>query len=140
LWVTTGSIAAWYDTERYGWREHESPAAIVKLIQLVAKYGFTIPSYYVPLLGTAVALLLLVLLVRAKPPGVLVVYTAIILVMSFMSTTLGLRPRFVLTAFPLIMALGYRLKGNLYALTVAGSAVLMTGLLLMSGVGPTLVP
>ncbi len=140
LWASTGSIAVWYQTERDGWNEHESPTAIVKLIEHMTQYGFTYPNYYVPLLGTAAAALLLVLLIQAKPPGVLLVYTGVVLIMSFMSTALGLRPRFVLTAFPLIMAMGYRLKGNLYALTVAGSATLMAGLLVLSITNISLVP
>jgi hypothetical protein len=140
LWASTGSMTAWYQTERGGWNEHETPRAIVKLIQQVAKYGFAYPNFYVPLLSTGVAALLLVLLIRAKPPGVLLVYTGVILGMSVMSTALGLRPRFVLTAFPLIMALGYRLKGNLYALTVAASATVMTGLLVVTVTNIVLVP
>jgi Gpi18-like mannosyltransferase len=140
LWASTGSLTVWYRTERDGWNEHESPMAIVKLIQHVVRYGFAYPNYYVPLLGTAVAVLLLILLVQAKPPGVLLVYTGVVLVMSLLSTALGLRPRFVLTAFPLIMVLGYRLKGTLYALVAAGSATLMTGLLLVSVTNNVLVP
>jgi hypothetical protein len=140
LWASTGSIGAWYQTERGGWDEHESPMAFVRLVQHVAKYGFAYPNYYVPLFATAVAVLLLVLLVQAKPPGVLLVYTGVVLVMSLMSTALGLRPRFVLTAFPLIMVLGYRLKGNVYALTLAGSATLMTGILLVTVTNKALVP
>jgi hypothetical protein len=38
------------------------------------------------------------------------------------------------------MVLGYRLKGTLYALTVAGSATLMTGLLIVSVTNTVLVP
>ena len=140
LWVSTGSLTAWYQTERGGWNEHESPTAIINLVRAVAKNGFTNPNFYVPLLGAGVAFLLLILLVQSKPPGVLVVYTVVVLAMSLLSTTLGLRPRFVLTAFPLIMVLGYRLKGNLYALTVAGSATLMTGLLIVSVSTLVLVP
>jgi hypothetical protein len=140
LGVSTGSFTAWFQTERGGWDERESPTAIVKLLHDVVRYGFQYPNFYVPLLGTAVAALLLIMLIQAKPPGVLVVYSGVVLAMAFMSTALGLRPRFVLTAFPLIMVLGYRLKGNLYALTVAGSATLMSGLLILSVTNLALVP
>jgi Gpi18-like mannosyltransferase len=140
LKASTGSWAAWFQTERGGWDERESPTAIVKLIHYVARYHFQYPNYYVPLFGTAVAVLLLILLIQARPPGVLLVYTGVVLGLAFMSTTLNLRPRFVLTAFPLIMVLGYRLKGNLYALTVAASATLMTGLLIVSVTNTVLVP
>jgi hypothetical protein len=140
LWASTGSATAWLQTERGGWKEHESLGAVVKLVQHVAKTGFTYPNYYVPLLATGVAAVLLVILIKAKPPGVFLVYTGVVLVMSIMSTALGLRPRYVMTAFPLIMALGYRLRGNLYALTVAGSAMLMTGFLLVTVTTSVLVP
>lgn len=140
LWASTGSLMAWYQTERGGWNEHESPTAVFKLAHAVAKSGFVDPNAYVPLVGAIVALLLLILLVQSKPPGVLVVYSVVVLAMSVMSTKLGLRPRFVMTAFPLIMVLGYRLKGSWYALTAAASATLMTGLLMISVTTLALVP
>jgi hypothetical protein len=140
LGASTGSFTAWYQTEHGGWYERESPTAFLNLIHAVAHYGFQYPNYYVPLLGTVVAALLLILLIQTRPPGVLLVYSIVVLAMSFMSTALGLRPRFVLTAFPLIMVLGYRLKGNLYALAVAGSATLMTGLLIVTVSTIALVP
>jgi hypothetical protein len=140
LWASTGSFTVWYQTERGGWREHESPTAFLTLVRRVAQYGLVYPNYYVPFFGALAAAVLLVLLIHSKPPGSLVVYTGVILTMSFMSTALGLRPRFVLTAFPLIMALGYRLRGNLYALTVAGSAALMAGLLVVSVSNNVLLP
>jgi hypothetical protein len=140
LKASTGSVAAWFQTERGGWNERESLTAIMRLIHAVARDGLTNPNFYVPLFATGVAALLVIMLIQAKPPGVLLVYTAVVLAMALMSTTLNLRPRFLLTAFPLVMVLGYRLKGNLYALTLAGSAVLMMGLLIVSISTTLLVP
>ena len=140
LWASTGSPTAWYQVEQHGWREHQSVLAILTLIKGIARHGFSYPNQYVPVLSAAMALVLLVMLVHARAPGVLVVYTAIVLTMAVTSTALGLRPRFVLTAFPLAMVLGWRLRGELYGLVVGASATLMMGLLILTLTSKALVP
>jgi len=47
---------------------------------------------------------------RLKPPIEVVVFAIGILAMSFFSSTLGFRPRFVMTAFPLFLGLSAILR------------------------------
>lgn len=144
LWATTGDRLAWFHTEQGGWGEQIEPQAIVNLIVHSINNGFAHPNQWVPLVGTVAAVAALVVLVMAvrqgQAPSALLVYTAVILGMSIMSKTLGLRPRFVLTAFPLIMIMGYRLRGAAQSFVAAAMAVLMPVLLVVTLSGSTLIP
>lgn len=150
LWATTGSVMAWFRTEQGGWGEKVDPLALRHLIVDDLHHPLLYPNLYVPLIGTlGVVLIIVVLGVLMRPgvpeslrrvPSVLIVFTAVILAMSIMSRTLGLRPRFILTAFPLIMVLGYRLRGSAHALVTACFAGLMSMLLLVTVATIALVP
>lgn len=150
LWATTGSLMAWFRTEQGGWSEKVDPLALGHLIVDDLRHPLLYPNLYVPLIGTlGVGIIVVVLVVLMRPsvpaslrqvPSVLLVFTAVILAMSLMSRTLGLRPRFILTAFPLIMVLGYRLRGSAHALVTAFFAGLMSMLLLVTVATIALVP
>jgi hypothetical protein len=79
----------------------------------------------VALAGTVIMAVTLVLLIRARPPGPVLVYAIGVIVLALVSETLGARPRFVLTAFPLVVAPGRWLRGNGYAVALACSATLL---------------
>jgi hypothetical protein len=74
----------------------------------------------------------LAVLVRARPPEPVLVYTAGVLLLALLSQTLGARPRFLLTAFPLVTVLGRSLRGNAYTVAVACSAVLLGSFAIVS--------
>jgi hypothetical protein len=82
--------------------------------------------------GTILLAVTLVLLVRARPPAPILVYTVIVMLPVMVSETLGARPRFLLTAFPLVAVLGRWLRGNAYAAVLAGSATLLGCLTVVS--------
>jgi hypothetical protein len=135
LWAHTGTPLAWYHEEHYGWGERVSPLAFVHLIHVEqAQHSFfDMPDFSAAVAGTVLAVVLVVVMITVRPPGVLWVFTAVVLILSLFSETLGLRPRFVLTAFPLTMALAARLKReDAYAVAVAVSAVASTGLLVLA--------
>jgi hypothetical protein len=67
----------------------------------------------------------LVLLVHSRPPGVLVVYTVAVVGMALLTPTMGARPRFLLTAFPLITVLAEDLPGPVFSSLLATSATLL---------------
>jgi hypothetical protein len=75
-----------------------------------------------------------VLLWRWRPPAILGVYTVGVLGLSLVSRTLGPRPRFVFTAFPLLVAVARALRGWRYLAVLAGSTV---GLVLLTSVYTT---
>ena len=60
------------------------------------------------------------------------VYTVAIVAFAVGSKTLGLRPRFVLTAFPLVMAIAVKARGWVFQAVLAGSAVLLATVVVLS--------
>ncbi len=150
LWATTGSAFAWFRTEQGGWGEKIDPFALGHLIMNDLRHPLLYPNLYVPLLGTlGVVIVIVALIIVMRPsvpaslrrvPSVLIVFTVVVLVMSLVSKTLGLRPRFILTAFPLSMVLGYRLRGSAHALVTACFTGLMTMILLVTVATTALVP
>lgn len=141
LWATTGSATAWLQAEQGGWGERVEPLALAHLVHAWLLQGtFTYPNEYVTVISTAAAAVLVVVLLRSRVPATWVAYTAVVLVLALMSKTLGLRPRFVLTAFPLAMVLGARLRTTAAALVAAGGGVLMLGLLVLTVTSIALTP
>jgi hypothetical protein len=69
-------------------------------------------------------------LVLARLPGALNVYVAGMLLLPFFSAILGPRPRFVLSAFPIFIALAIKLRTSTFVALLALSAAL-TPLLLI---------
>jgi hypothetical protein len=142
LTASTGSVLAWMHTEEGGWGDRLEPLAPVHLfhsdlVQGVLRY----PNLYVTAVSTLGALALVILLVRTPVPAPWIVFSAVVLIMALFSKELGLRPRFVMTAFPLVLVLGARLRRSDYLGLVTGAgAVLMTGLLVLSTTGIALVP
>jgi hypothetical protein len=65
-------------------------------------------------------------------PGALVVYGAVVVGLALVSETLGPRPRFVLTAFPVLIGLALHLRGTALTTVVALSAGALGALTLVS--------
>jgi hypothetical protein len=72
------------------------------------------------------AALLAMMVFRWRPPGVLTVYSVAILGLAVASSAVGARPRFVLTAFPLIIALAREVRGVAFTSLVGLSAMLLS--------------
>src|SRR5207237_8596718 len=79
-------------------------------------------------LGVAFIVAAGAVLIRARPPGIVLVYTLCIVALALASQTLGARPRFVLTAFPLVAVIGARLRTISLAPVLALSAALLVWL------------
>jgi hypothetical protein len=124
VWIRTGTADAYLQT-------HEAWGVRLALADTWDKFR---EFFHHPLLdmnitvavaGTVLLAVLLVLLVRARPPGALLAYTVGIVLPVMVSETLGARPRFLLTAFPLVAVVGRWLRGNAFAAVLAGSATLL---------------
>ncbi len=140
LRATTGSWTAWFHAEKDGWGEHVTLKAPLTVAHQFGNHGFAYPNYWVTALSTVLAAILFVMLLRVRPPATLVIYTAIVLVLALFSIPLGLRPRFVLTAFPLCMAAGVLLRRWWLAAGVVCGAATVWYLLTLTVTGTTLVP
>ncbi|MDQ3974691.1 MAG: hypothetical protein M3276_10265, partial [Actinomycetota bacterium] len=84
--------------------------------------------------GALVAVVAFVALWRWRPPAVLTVYSVGIVALAAIPPELGTRPRFVFTAFPLIVALARATRGWAYQLLLATSAALLPALMVIYAV------
>jgi hypothetical protein len=82
--------------------------------------------------GAALAVAGLVLLVRARLPGEVVVFAAVVVGLALVSETLGPRPRFLLTAFPLFYGVAAAVRGTAATTLVAVLACTLGAFTLMS--------
>lgn len=132
LWARTGEVDAWFQAQRAGWEERVDLLAVVADLRQLVAAPFTDTNNTVVVAGTVLAAAGLVLLVRGRVPGPLVAYAAIVLGMALVSETLGARPRFVLSAFPVFYAAALVLRGTAFATVVGASACVLGGFTVLS--------
>ena len=141
LWASTGDRMAWLDTERNGWAQHTTVMAIPDLVRSVLHTHPADPNQFLALASTVLGVILLAALVWARPPSVLVVYSAAVLLLSATSVNpAGIRFRFVLTAFPLVIVIGRWLRDAAFAVAVSMSTLVMGIILCVTLMGPALIP
>jgi Gpi18-like mannosyltransferase len=139
LWRRTGEVDAWFVAQREGWHERFD-------------FGTNIPSrigdaFSDPILrfqhlhdvnnliavaGLAFIAAAGVAMWRWRPPGAVVAYSVASAALVVGSHTIGARPRLVLAAFPLVMAVGAELRGAAYYAALGVSAGLMVALAVVS--------
>ena len=66
-----------------------------------------------------------VMAIRSRLPMPMLLYGLVAAGTAFVSAPVGLRPRFMFLAFPLIIAVGTRLRGRAYVWLLAASMVLL---------------
>lgn len=128
LWARTGEPLAWFIIQRqgwnepfdFGWRLARRFGRLVGLAPPPADIGaFMVPA------GVVFVIVAGVVLWRWRPPAELTIYTVGIVALAAIPPELGPRPRFVFTAFPLIVALAWAARGWVYQLLVVTSAALL---------------
>lgn len=140
LWAHTGSPFTWSKAEK-AWDDSFDPFTLFKryFFHEVTHTGQHLPRF-LPAAGAVFCVVALVLLWKAKPPAVFIVYSAVVVIFAASSKIVGLRPRLVETAFPLVLVFGYWLKDTVYAVVLACSGVVLGGLLLLTLVSPRFIP
>ena len=137
LWRRTGSLFAWFDVERNIWQESFSPGSVLTRADkafeqaLGQRHTFDL-NFLLPTLGVVFAVVALVWLFQWKPPGILIIYAVGVVGMAVGSATLGLRPRFLVTAFPLLQAVAWKVHGTGFVVTLAASSVILSGLVFVT--------
>lgn len=111
LWRLTGRPDAWFATERWGWHQrNDFLAQAWHLLTGPRPFSFSLVTLEVA--GTAWVLLVLLLSLygRLRLPPLLVGYVVVMIGPLLLSSQLGWRPRFLLSAFPLMVAPAYALR------------------------------
>lgn len=140
LWAHTGSPLIWSKAEK-AWDDSFDPFTLIKrfFFHEVTHTGQRLP-HYLPVAGALFCIVALVLLWKARPPATFIVYSIVVVVIAASSKIVGLRPRLVETAFPLVLVFGHWLKGTVYTIVLAASGVVLGALLLLSLTSPRFIP
>lgn len=126
LWRHTGDLWAWRKTEQGGWHSYPSLGYPVHLVvHFLSNPVSGTATANLLLLGTAVTAACAVVAVRSGMPRPVLVYGLAVAVLALCSAPVGLRPRFVLMAFPLLAAVAIRLRGRAYQALIGASAVIL---------------
>lgn len=132
LWAHTGNPFIWSKAEK-AWDDSFAPLSLVTRFfrNEVTHTGQRLP-HILPVAGAVFCLVALVLLIKAKPPAALVVFSVIVVFISVSSRIVGLRPRLIETAFPLVIVFGYWIRGTAYSVLLACAAVGLGGLVFLT--------
>lgn len=105
LWQHTGEAGVWFRVQREAWDEGVSFGwtALTNTAQFFVD-PFDSATDAITVLVMAATVALVWFLVKARLPAPMVTYTAVILAMMLMPATVTARPRFLYTAFPLLIA------------------------------------
>ncbi len=126
LGVHTGVLDSWRLTERGGWASYPSIRYPVHVMVTVIRDPIAATKTGDLLfVGTSAAVVAAVVAVRQRMPVPILLYGLAAAGMGLVSAPIGLRPRFLFLAFPLIIAVGIRLHGRAYGVLIAISAVLL---------------
>ncbi|HEY5120089.1 MAG TPA: mannosyltransferase family protein, partial [Acidimicrobiales bacterium] len=126
LWVHTGTLMAWRLTERGGWQSYPSLAYPVHIL---TKFLFNpiSPTMTGQILfaGTVVSILGVVVIVKEHQPAPVLAYGIFSVVFFAVAAPVGLRPRFVMLAFPLVIGAATRWNGRRFRLILLVSLTLL---------------
>ena len=148
LWTWTGSPFASYYAQHHEWSEKTNPLALETLVVRLVKsitfsHGFHINLNYVSgLLGAVFLIVAVVLLVKTRPrvSAPAVVWTIVIGLLVVTSENVPPNPRMLITAFPAVLVVAYRLKGRAFAWLMGVSVVLLVAMSAATFVGVSLRP
>jgi hypothetical protein len=126
LWIHTGNVSAWRLTERGGWKSYPSIAYAARTVGVFLRDPIaTNKTDDLLFVGTVLTVMAAVIAIRSRLPMPMLLYGLVAAGIAFISAPVGLRPRFMFLAFPLIIAVGTWLKGRAYAWVLSASMVLL---------------
>lgn len=126
LWAHTGTLNVWRLTERGGWASFPSATYPFRIVWTFLRDPVS-PTLTGQILvaGTVAAVIGVVLMVKEHQPVPVLLYGICAAGAAAVSQPVGLRPRFLMLAFPLVIALGTRYRGWTHRILVAASCVLL---------------
>lgn len=126
LWARTGEADVWFRTQSEAWKDRTDFGANTARVAFdFLTSPFDAGDEVVLGLALLFTVAAVICLVRSGLPGPLNVYTAGVLLLPLASAILGPRPRFVLSAFPLFIALAVKVRGRAFLALVGASALLL---------------
>jgi hypothetical protein len=126
LWQHTGHINAWRLTERGGWKSYPSLVYAVHTVVVFVKDPIaTNKTDDLLFVCTVLVVLASVVAIRSSMPRPVLLYGLAAATLGMISAPIGLRPRFILLAFPLIIAVATWLRGRAFVTLLSVSTALL---------------
>ncbi len=126
IWRHTGDLNAWRLTERGGWKSYPSFVYAVHTVTVFVRDPIAAnKTDDLLFVCTALVVVAAVVAIRSTMPTPLVLYGLSAAVLGMISAPIGLRPRFIFLAFPLIVAVGTWLRGRAYVTVAVVSTVFL---------------
>jgi hypothetical protein len=124
LRIHTGTFNAWRRTERDGWNSYPSLRYPIHLVTSFVRDPLAqVKTTDLLIVGIVFAAVGLYWAFRQRQPAVVLAYAVASVCMALLSAPVSLRPRFILIAFPVIVAWALRFKGRSFRVVVALSLV-----------------
>jgi len=140
LHVHAGSASAYVRTQSDGWGQKADPGAVVDALRAFAKAPFADTNVTVIVAGLAFLAGAALAMLRTRPPALFVSYTIPAVALALLSPSIGFRPRFLLIAFPLIVAVAEVLGSIAYPIALGCAATMLSSwtilILTSTTVGP----
>jgi hypothetical protein len=140
LWVHTGSPFEYIRAQRAGWQSgayfYGIPGSFLRLFA----HWFADPDYAVKAVSAVIAIGLLVIFFRARPPASWIGYVVAVLAFGAISPVIGVTPRLLLRGFPLLGVVGAKLPPLWFEAVLGLSALTMAALGMMAMGGPLWTP
>jgi hypothetical protein len=128
----TGDFLIWSKAQRNGWGQgFDGGLAMVRAGLHQLQHPGSDLNEVTAAVSLAVVVAAAVLLVRWRPPAVLTAYAAVVIALGYLSPALSSRPRFALTAFPLLLAVAHRTRRS-FPVVLGTSAVLLGAFTIIS--------
>ena len=131
LWFRTGEPLAWFRSQDEGWRDRIDLGAgtFDRFWGMVtdphASFAGNQLNGLVGAAGVVVLVLALVLLARWRPPAPVIAYAVVAIALPVMSAHVGPRPRMLLAAFPLVVAIAVTARPRVFRVVAPVSCVLL---------------
>ncbi len=124
-WRHIGTLSAFSRTERGGWNSYLSIAYPFRIIGgLIAHPLTSFANQRLVFFCIIVVVIAAVIAVRDRQPAVILAYGLSVGILAILTAPVGPRPRIILDAFPLILAIGLRYReGWKYWLLIGASLV-----------------
>ena len=127
LWAHTGSPFEWFNAQRAGWQTGSFGGSVPTAVAAVWRHGFSNPDAVVKVISLIVALVLLVVFLRAHQAAPWVGYVITVLAIGILSPIIGITPRLLLRNFPLLGVVGARLDSMWFEIVLGFSTLCMGG-------------
>jgi hypothetical protein len=126
LWVHTGNLRAWQLTERDGWNSFPSLLYPLRILgKFISNPLSPTMTGQILFFGTVISVLGLVVVFKERLPIELTTFATSAVLLFATASPVGLRPRFVMLAFPLTIAAASRWSANRFRALLIVSALLL---------------